>query len=200
MEQTVQPDPPELSLFTTDTTHMKIISYMKAIHQFITSQLFGNALCKCIMKRLVFDESTLLPNPFNQAIFNRKWNENQHNFEEASCTAKCRRELRYEDKLVLTLFYVLYNIELYDEHELEEDIEKDEADKKDKEKDEANKADKEDEKKIYVVSDTISSEHNEMGQLYVSLYKQLQHCCIVSEDDTTTMIISPEKSKEYFIM
>lgn len=172
-----QPKPPDLSIFITDTTHMKIISYMKAIHQFITSQFFGNALCKCIMKRLVFDESTLLPNPFNQAIFNRKWEENQQNFDEASCTAKCRRELRYEDKLVLTLFYVLYNIELYDEHELEED-----------------------DKKIYVVSDTISHEHNEMGQLYVSLYKQLQHCCIVSEDDTTTMIISPEKSKEYFIM
>ena len=197
MEKTVQPDPPDLSIFITDTTHMKIISYMKAIHQFITSQLFGNALCKCIMKRLVFDESTLLPNPFNQAIFNRKWNENQQNFEEASCTAKCRRELRYEDKLVLTLFYVLYNIELYDEHELEEDIEKDiekdEADKKDTE-------DTEDKKKIFVVSDTISPEHNEMGQLYVSLYKQLQHCCIVSDKDTTTMIISPEKSKEYFIM
>jgi hypothetical protein len=169
-----QSHPPDLILFTTDTTYKKIISYMKAVHQFIINQLFGNAFSKCIMKRFIFDETNLVPNSINQDIFNRKWEENQRNFDEASCTAKYRRDLSYEDKLVLTLFYVLYTIELYDEYTLEED-----------------------EKKIYTIVDTISIEHNEMGQLYMSLYKQLHHCCIMKEN---TMIISPEKSKEYFII
>lgn len=167
-------DSPNLSLFCTDKKHKDIIAYMMAIHEFITNKINGSIISKCITKMLVLDQSKLIPNPFNQSTFNRKWDETQRNFDEASCRTKYRRELEYTDKVILTLFYVLYNINLYDEYETTEL-----------------------ENGILSFSESVSLAHNDMGQLYVSLYKQLQHCCIIKEGK---MVISDDKSKEYFIV
>jgi hypothetical protein len=165
--------PPELSLFNTDTTHKDIISYMLVIDEFITKQLTRSLFSKCITKRLTLDLSNITPSLSNQAVFTQTWEKTQRNFDEASCKAKYRRELEYNDKLILTLFYVLYNIDLYDEYEITEV-----------------------EKGILTFSDKVSLEHNDMGQTYVSLYKQLQKCCIKKDN---TIIISEDKAKEYFI-
>lgn len=165
-------EPPDLTMFRTDKKHKEIVDYMIAIHDFIDSK--RNVFTKCITNMLVLDKSTLLPSFENQHRFHRKWNETQRNFDEASCKTKYRRDLEYFDKLILTLFYVLYNIELYDEYETTEI-----------------------DKGILSFSEAISLPHNDKGQLYLSLYKQLQHCCIVTD---TSIVISDEKSKEYFIM
>lgn len=166
-------DIPNLSLFTTDKKYKEIITYMFAIHEFITHKINGNIFTKCITKMLLLDQTKMIPNPMNQKNFNRKWDETQRNFDEASSKTKYRRDLEYHDKLILTLFYVLYNIELYDEYETTEI-----------------------EKGILTFSETISLIHNDMGQYYLSLYKQLQHCYIQKGNK---MIISEDKSKEYFI-
>ena len=163
---------PNLTIFQTDKRHQEIIAYMSAIDHFMYSNM--NPFNKCITKRLLLDKTTITPSSTNQSIFNRKWNETQRNFDEASCTAKYRRDLEYWDKIILTLFYVLYTIELYDEVEINE-IDND----------------------IYTFSNSISLEHNNMGQYYLSLYKQLQHCCVKKDD---TIIISKDKSKEFFIL
>ena len=52
------------------------------------------------------------------------------------------------------------------------------------------------EKGILAFSDKVSQEHNDMGQTYVSLYKQLQKCCIKKDE---TILISEDKAKEFFI-
>ena len=161
-----------LTIFITDKRHMDIITYMTAIDNFMYNRM--NPFNTCIMKRLMLDKNNITPNGINQSVFNRKWNDIQQNFDEASCKAKCRRDLEYSDKLILTLFYVLYNIELYDDYDI------DELDNG-----------------IFTFSNTISLEHNNMGQSYLSLYKQLKHCCINKDN---CIIISDDKSKEYFIM
>ena len=165
---------PNLTIFSTDNKHKKIIAYMNAIHEFITSKINGYAFIKCITKMLLLDKTRIIPNKENQHIFNRKWDETQRNFDEASSKTKYRRDLEYNDKLILTLFYVLYNIDLYDEYEITEI-----------------------DNGILTFSDKISLVHNDMGQIYLSLYKQLQHCSIVKDN---TISISDDKSKEYFIM
>jgi hypothetical protein len=165
---------PHLTLFDTDKKHKDIIAYMIAIHEFITNKMNGSIVNKCMTKMLVMDQSRLISTPTNQSIFNRKWDETQRNFDEASCRTKYRRELEYTDKVILTLFYVLYNINLYDEYETTEL-----------------------ENGILSFSESVSLVHNDMGQLYVSLYKQLQHCSTVKEGK---IVISDDKSKEYFIV
>lgn len=165
--------PLDLSLFITDTKHKEIISYMLAIDEFITKQLSRSLFSKCITKRLTLDITNITPTPSNQIVFTQTWDKTQRNFDEASCKAKYRRELEYNDKLILTLFYVLYNIDLYDEYDITEV-----------------------EKGILVFSDKVSLEHNDMGQTYVSLYKQLQKCCIKKDN---AIVISEDKAKEYFI-
>jgi hypothetical protein len=170
--------PPDLSLFINDSIHKEIIAYMLVIDQFITKQLEKQTrscslFSKCITKRLTLDLSNITPSISNQELFNQTWEKTQRNFDEASVKAKYRRELEYNDKLILTLFYVLYNINLYDEYEMTEI-----------------------EKGILVFSDKVSQEHNDMGQSYVSLYKQLQKCCIKKDD---TILISEDKAKEFFI-
>lgn len=167
-------DSPNLNLFSTDEKYKGIITYMIAIHQFITDKINGSIFSKCISKMLVLDITKIVHTPTNQSIFNRKWDETQRNFDEASCNTKCRRELEYTDKVILTLFYVLYNIDLYDEYKIDEL-----------------------ENGILSFSESISLTHNDMGQMYASLYKQLQHCCIVKEGK---IVISDDKSKEYFIV
>jgi len=164
---------PQLHLFHTDPTYKTIISYMMAIEEFIYSQLHHHILFSCITKKLTIQLDTIQPTLVNQEIFNRKWMENQRNFDETSHTATYRRELDYMDHMILTLFYVLYQIELYDDQDVTEL-----------------------EKGICMVSDTVCMEHNDMGQLYMSLYKQLKKCCVTKENK---VIISLEKSKEYFI-
>jgi hypothetical protein len=164
-------DIPNLTIFSTDTKHIDIITYMYAIHEFISKKLSSNIFSKCITKMLVLDKNKIIPNPMNQHHFTRKWNETQRNFDEASCKSKYRRDLEYNDKLILTLFYVLYNIELYDEYETTEI-----------------------EHGILTCEERISLVHNDMGQLYLSLYKQLQHCRITIDN---TMVISDEKVKNF---
>lgn len=163
---------PSLQIFQTDKKHLEIITYMVAIDQFMYNNM--NPFTRCITKRVMLDKNNITPHLTNQLIFNRKWNETQRNFDEASSKAKYRRDLEYWDKLILTLFYVLYSIELYDEIEINEI-----------------------DNNIYTFSDSISLEHNNMGQYYLSLYKQLQHCCIKKGD---TIVISNDKSKEFFIL
>jgi hypothetical protein len=163
---------PNLTLFTTDKKHMDIIEYMMAIDNFMYTKM--NPFNTCMTKRLLLDKNNIVPNETNQCIFNRKWNDTQRNFDEASCKTKYRRDLEYNDKLILTLFYVLYNIELFDDYDI-------------------NLL----EHGIYSFSNVVSLEHNHMGQTYMSLYKQLQHCCIRKDNK---IIISDDKSKEYFIL
>lgn len=165
-------DIPNLTLFTTDKKHIDIITYMTAIDNFMYTKM--NPFNSCMSKRLILDKNNIIPNKKNQCIFDRKWNDTQLNFDEASCKTKYRRDLEYNDKLILTLFYVLYNIELYDDYYINEL-----------------------ENGIYTFSNVVSLEHNNMGQTYMSLYKQLQHCCIIKDD---MIIISEDKSKEYFII
>jgi hypothetical protein len=162
---------PSLHLFTTDP-YKEIITYMSAIDDFMYTHM--NPFNKCITKRLLLDKNNIVPHESNQLIFNRKWDEIQMNFDEASCKATYRRDLEYNDKLILTLFYVLYHIELYDDFEINEL-----------------------DHNILTFSNRISLEHNNMGQSYLSLYKQLQHCCIKKNN---TILISADKCKEYFIL
>jgi hypothetical protein len=163
---------PQLTLFYTDKKHMEIVDFMNSIDEFMYTHM--NPFTKCITKRLLLDKHKIIPNETNQAHFNRKWNETQKNFDEASRDATCRRDLGYLDKVIMTLFYVLYDIELYDDFEVNEI-----------------------DHNIFTFSNAISFQHNDMGQIYISLYKQLEHCCILKEGK---MIISTEKSKEYFIL
>jgi len=146
-------NPPDLDLFYTDMKHIMIIKYIKFIDDCdLFREFMKNMICNNTI--LILNIDNLLPTRNNIFIFNKKWNQNYINFIEASANTKYRRDICYEDLLVLTLFYVLYNINLYEN--IIETIDLD----------------------IMCIGDIemISFENNNLGQIYLSFYKQMKHC------------------------
>ena len=157
--------PPVLSIFLTDTDHNNILRYIICLQDL-------NLFRKFINNKININLSMLIPNHNNQRLFNKKWEENYKNFTEASMMAKYRRDIDYNDLLVLTLFYVLYDIDLYEE--LFEEIENG----------------------ILIMNDVVSLENNNMGLIYLSIYKQLKHCSKMIDNK---LVVMDEMIKEYFI-
>lgn len=162
-------NPPDLTIFITDEKHSDIIKYIKYIdsielfREFINNRINTNPyLAKLADKELYLDCTKIIPTNMNQKNFNIKWEHNYINFTEASINAKYRRDLDYYDQLVLTLFYVMYDMDLYSEFinikeyiELEYGVITNEI-------------------CAEMILD-ISFENNNMGQLYLSFYKQLKN-------------------------
>ena len=150
---------PDLDIFTTDKKHIKIIKYIKIINDNMLFREFINNIIETNpyffqLKNinLVLNLDNILVTLENQIVFDKKWNDNCRNFIEASKNTKYRRDISYDDLLILTLFYVLYDIDLYENiiELLEYDI-------------------------LYVDdTDIVSFENNNLGQIYLSFYKQLK--------------------------
>lgn len=151
---------PNLDIFTTDIKHIKIIKYIKIIddnmlfREFINNIIETNPYFSQLNNiNLVLNLDNILVTLENQIVFDKKWNDNYQNFIEASKNTKYRRDISYEDLLLLTLFYVLYDIDLYENiiELLEYDI-------------------------LYVDdNEVVSFENNNLGQIYLSFYKQLKN-------------------------